>query len=50
MKFEEKWPRGFRGVVVQRCGRTDGRTGRRMTDNARQVITIAHPERSAQVS
>ena len=21
MKFEENWPRGFRGEVVQRCGR-----------------------------
>ena len=35
IKFEEIWPRGFRGEVVQRCeGRTDGR----------RVVTIAHPE------
>ena len=28
MKFEEIWPRVFRGEVVQRCERTDGlRTG-----------------------
>ena len=36
MKFEENWPRGFKGEVVQRCERTD--------DDGRQVITIAHPE------
>ena len=45
MKFEEIWPRGFRGEVVQRCGRlTDGRTDE--TDDGRRtgVITIAHPE------
>ena len=41
MKFEEIWPRGFRGEVVQRCERTDDGQG---------VITIAHPEPSAQVS
>ena len=34
MKFEENWPRGFRGEVVQWCGQTD----------RWQVITIAHPE------
>ena len=46
MKFQENWPKGFRGEVVQRCGRTDlGRTdGRTMDDDGRQVITIAHPE------
>ena len=26
MKFEEIWPRGFRGEVVQRCERTDKRS------------------------
>ena len=26
-KFEEIWPRGFRGKVVQRCEQTDGQTG-----------------------
>ena len=28
VRMEENWPRGFRGEVVQRCGRTteDGRT------------------------
>ena len=26
MKFEEIWPQGFRGEVVQRCERTDGPT------------------------
>ena len=36
MKFEENWPRGYRGEVVQRCGRTD--------NNRWQVITKAHPE------
>ena len=44
-KFEEIWPRGFRGEVVQRCGRTDGRT-----NDGQGVITIAHPEHSAQVN
>ena len=39
MKCEEIWPRGFRGEVVQRCGRTEGRT-----DHGQRVITIAHPE------
>ena len=34
MKFEENWLRGYRGEVVQRCGRTD--------DDGRQVITTAH--------
>ena len=24
MKFEENWPRGFRGEVVQRCLQMDG--------------------------
>ena len=41
MKFEENWPRGFRGEVVQMCGQMDG---------GRRVITIAHPEPLAQVS
>ena len=42
MKFEENLPMGYRGEVVQRCGRTkDGRT---TMDDGRQVITIAHPE------
>ena len=45
MKFEEIWPRGFRGKVVQRCERTD-----RRTDDRLGVITISHPELSAQVS
>ena len=49
MKFEEIWPRGFRGKVVQRCERADGRTDGR-TDDGREVITIAHPEPSAHVS
>ena len=47
MKFEEIWPRGFRGEVVQRCGQTkhDRKTDRWMlTDDGGQVITIAHPE------
>ena len=39
MKFKEIWPRGFRGEDVQMCEWTDGR----------EVITIAHPEPSAQV-
>ena len=45
--FEENWPRGFRGEVVQMCGRStdDGRT-----DNGRTVITIAQPEPSAKAS
>ena len=34
MKFEENWPRGFRGEVIQRCGQTDGW----------QVTRIAHPQ------
>ena len=42
MKFEENWPRGYRGEVVQRCGRTDD--GRTTTIDGRQVITIAHPK------
>ena len=24
MKFEENWLIGYRGVVIQRCGQTDG--------------------------
>ena len=36
MKFEENWTWGFRGEVVQICGRMD--------DDGQQVITIAHPE------
>ena len=40
MKFEENCPRGFRGEVGQKFGRTDD--GR--TDDGRQVMTIAHPE------
>ena len=36
MTFEENWPRGYRGEVDQRCGRTD--------DDGWQVITIANPE------
>ena len=46
-KFEENWPRGFRGEVVQRCGWMDGRStdGQQMTtDDGWQVITTAHPE------
>ena len=46
MKLKEIWPRGFRGEVVQMCEWTDRQT----TDDARGVITIAHPEPSAQVS
>ena len=42
MKFEENWQRGFKGEVVQTCGRTD--------DDGQQVITIAYPEPSAQMS
>ena len=38
MKFEEIWPRGFRGEVVQMC------------DDGQGVLTIAHPEPLAQVS
>ena len=45
MKFEEIWPWGFRGEVFQMCERMD-----RQTDDGRGVITIAHPEPSAQVS
>ena len=47
MNFEENWPRGFRGEVVQRCGRTtnDGRTDNGQTnDDGQQVITIARLE------
>ena len=39
MKFEENWPRGYRGEVVHRCERMDGQT-----DNRRQELTIALPE------
>ena len=45
IKFEEIWPRGFRGEVIQRCEQTEGRT-----DYGRRVITVAHPEHLAQVS
>ena len=41
MKFEKKWPRGFRGKIIQSGGRTD---------DGRGVITLGHPEPSAQVS
>ena len=47
MKIEEKWPRDFRGDVVQWCRRT---TDGRRDDDERQVITIVHPEPSAQMS
>ena len=43
MKFEEKWPWGYRGEVVPMCEWMDGR----MTDDGRQVVTIAHPEPSS---
>ena len=46
MKFEENWTRGFREEVVQRYEWTDN--GRK--DNGQRVITIVHPEPSAQVS
>ena len=49
MKFEEIWPRGFRGEVVQRREWTDGWTDRG-TDDEQGVPTIAHPEPSALVS
>ena len=49
MKFEEIWPRGFRGEVIQRCEQTYGRKDGQMDDGWR-VITIAHPEPLAQVS
>ena len=45
MKFEDNWPRGFRGEIVQRCERTDGRR----RDDGRQVITT-HPQPSAEES
>ena len=50
MKFEEIWPRGFRGEVIQRYKRTDGWTDGRRMDDGRGVITIAHPDPSAQMS
>ena len=49
IEFEEIWSKGFRGEVVQRCLRTDGRTDRQ-TDDRRRVITIFHPKPLAQVS
>ena len=45
IKFEEIWPRGFRGEVVQRLEWTDGQT-----NDGPRVITIAHSEPLAQVS
>ena len=45
IKFEENWPRGFRGEVIQRCERMD-----RRTTDGRRLITIAHPETLAQMS
>ena len=47
MKFEEIWPRGVRGEVFKGVNE---RTDRRMADDGRGVITIAHPEPSAQES
>ena len=38
MKFEESWPRDFRGKVVQKYARIDGQIYGRRT---RQVIMIA---------
>ena len=46
IKFEEIWPRGFREEIVLRCEWTD----RRITDDGRRVIIIAHPQPLAQVS
>ena len=40
MKFEENWPMGYRGEVVQRCEQTDN--GRWTDNDRRQVISIAH--------
>ena len=49
IKFEENWYRGFRGDHSKVW--TDRWTNGRLTDNyGRQVITIAYPEPSAQVS
>ena len=42
--FEANWPRGFRGEVFRRCGRTT-EDGRRMeSDNNSNLV---HPEPSA---
>ena len=35
MKFEENWPKGYRGEVVQMCGRKPG-DGRTATDDGRR--------------
>ena len=35
IKFEEIWPSGFRGEVIQRCERTDRRTDGRTDDGRR---------------
>ena len=51
--FEENWLRGFRGEVIQGCGRAtmDGRRHTAITIARRhKTITIAHAEPSAQVS
>ena len=45
IKFEEIWPRGFRGEVVQRSEWMV-----RQTDDGWRVITKAHPEPLGQVS
>ena len=47
MKFEDNWPRRSCSKVWTE-GRTDN--GQMTTDDGWQVITIAHPEPSAQVS
>ena len=44
IKFEEIWPWGFRGEVVQMCERMD-----RWNDDGWRVITIAHLEPLVQV-
>ena len=47
MKFEENWPMGFEEKSFKGV---DGQTDVRRTDDRRGMITIAHPEPSAQIS
>ena len=47
IKFEEIWPRGSEKKSFKDV---NGRTDRRIKDDGRRVIKIAHPEPLAQVS
>ena len=44
MKFEENWPRDYRGEVVQRCGWMDGRRRTRLTGELKMEEKMLNTE------